>query len=113
MLLGVTSSRGGAVGLLLAALLVACSGHGPGSTGPARAAAAPTPATSGTCSAAPTPAETEGPYFKAGSPERTALVQPGMAGTRLTVAGLVSGGGCTPVPGTTLDFWQANASGVY
>jgi protocatechuate 3,4-dioxygenase beta subunit len=36
-----------------------------------------------------------------------------MAGTRLTVAGLVSSRGCTPVPGAVLDFWQANASGVY
>lgn len=65
----------------------------------------------GPCTA--TPAETEGPFFKAGSPQRTSLIDPGMAGTRLTITGRVLTVGCQPVPGALLDFWQANASGSY
>jgi protocatechuate 3,4-dioxygenase beta subunit len=63
--------------------------------------------------AQPTPAQTEGPYFKAGSPERTSLVEAGMAGTRLTLAGLVLTTGCAPVADAVVDVWQADADGVY
>jgi protocatechuate 3,4-dioxygenase beta subunit len=68
-------------------------------------------ASAGACQA--TPAETEGPYFKAGSPERASLVEPGMAGTRLTITGRVLTVDCRPVSGAVLDFWQADASGRY
>jgi hypothetical protein len=37
----------------------------------------------------PTPAQTEGPYFTPNSPERASLLEAGMAGDRLTVAGTV------------------------
>jgi protocatechuate 3,4-dioxygenase beta subunit len=36
-----------------------------------------------------------------------------MAGTRLTLTGVVLGTDCRPLPGAVLDFWQASAGGVY
>jgi protocatechuate 3,4-dioxygenase beta subunit len=66
-----------------------------------------------TSPAALTPAVTEGPFFKAGSPERSSLADPGMQGTRVTLSGRVYTSDCKPVTGALLDFWQANAQGVY
>ena len=63
--------------------------------------------------ATPTIAETEGPYFKAGSPEKASLVETGMGGTRVTLTGLVVTTACAPIAGATIDIWQADASGVY
>ncbi|MEV6910378.1 carbohydrate-binding protein [Amycolatopsis sp. NPDC051071] len=61
----------------------------------------------------PTPAQTEGPYFKPNSPERTSLVTPNTQGTRLTVSGYVFGLGCLPIARALLDFWQADVNGAY
>lgn len=69
----------------------------------------PTPA----CGPGPTHEQTEGPYFKASSPERTSLLEPEMRGRRLVVTGVVRGTDCTPIPRTRLDFWQADAGGRY
>ena len=74
---------------------------------------APAPGAAARCSGQPTPAETEGPYFKAGSPERTSLVDPGLPGTRVMVSGSVLTLDCRPLSGVVLDFWKADASGVY
>jgi protocatechuate 3,4-dioxygenase beta subunit len=108
--------------LTAAILLVACSS---GSGGAARAAVEPprtSPATAAPKVAAQTPdcsnvtrtpAQTEGPYFKAGSPERTSLIDPGMAGTPITITGFVVDLNCQPVAGALLDFWQADSRGNY
>jgi protocatechuate 3,4-dioxygenase beta subunit len=61
----------------------------------------------------PTPAQTEGPYFKAGSPLRRSLVGFRTPGTPLTVSGFVLTAACKPVRRARLDFWQADASGAY
>ncbi|WP_206789962.1 carbohydrate-binding protein [Amycolatopsis sp. MtRt-6] len=61
----------------------------------------------------PTIAQTEGPYFKPNSPERTSLVTPGTPGTRLTVTGYVFGRACLPIGRALLDFWQADVNGAY
>ncbi|MEU9129646.1 carbohydrate-binding protein [Kitasatospora sp. NPDC048540] len=61
----------------------------------------------------PTVEQTEGPYFKPGSPLRTSLVTATTPGTRLTVTGYVFGRACRPVPGALLDFWQADTDGAY
>ncbi|MEV6827376.1 carbohydrate-binding protein [Amycolatopsis sp. NPDC051102] len=61
----------------------------------------------------PTIEQTEGPYFKPNSPERTNLVTPGTQGTRLTVTGYVFGRACLPVNRALLDFWQADVNGAY
>ena len=55
----------------------------------------------------------EGPYYKAGTPERNSLLEDGMEGTRLVVAGYVLDQDCRPLPNTWLDFWQADANGEY
>lgn len=61
----------------------------------------------------PTPAQTEGPYFKPNSPRRSSLVDAGTVGTRLTVTGFVFGLRCQPIANVLLDFWQADNNGVY
>ena len=94
--------------LPVAALLLAAACTGAQSPAPA-ATASPT----ASAVAAATPAVTEGPYFKAGSPERTVLYETGMAGTRLVLTGRVLTATCQPVTGAVLDFWQADAGGTY
>jgi protocatechuate 3,4-dioxygenase beta subunit len=59
------------------------------------------------------PQQTEGPYYKPGSPERNILLEESMQGEKLIVAGYVLDQNCQPVPGAWLDFWQADAAGVY
>ena len=61
----------------------------------------------------PTPSETEGPFFKPRSPVRMSLLEPGLAGTRLELAGRVYGRNCRPVPGALLDFWHSDDGGEY
>jgi len=60
-----------------------------------------------------TPRQTEGPYFKPDSPGRTSLLEPGMRGTRIVVAGTVLSTGCQPVPRALIDVWHADDSGAY
>lgn len=67
----------------------------------------------GKTSANLTPELTEGPYFTANSPERVSLLEDGMSGTKLVVTGYVYDTNCQPVANALLDFWQANANGVY
>ena len=61
----------------------------------------------------PTPALTEGPYFKARSPRRRSIVPAGARGTRLTLSGRVLTTSGRPVPKALIDFWQASGAGVY
>jgi protocatechuate 3,4-dioxygenase beta subunit len=83
----------------------AADGAAPGTT------LAPTPA----CDDGdePTLAQTEGPYFTPDSPERTSLLEAGMGGRRLVVAGTVLTTDCRPVRRALLDFWQADDAGQY
>lgn len=60
-----------------------------------------------------TPPLTEGPYFMSGSPERTSLLEADTPGTRLTLTGTVLTVDCQPVANALLEFWQADANGVY
>jgi protocatechuate 3,4-dioxygenase beta subunit len=71
----------------------------------------PTPACG--APAAPTAAQTEGPYFKARSPLRVSLLEPGVTGTKIVVSGTVRGTDCRPIPRALLDFWQADDGGGY
>jgi protocatechuate 3,4-dioxygenase beta subunit len=61
----------------------------------------------------PTPELTEGPYFKPSSPLRRTIVPAGAAGTRLTLTGRVLTTSGRPIARALLDFWQADARGVY
>lgn len=65
------------------------------------------------CDSGLTPVETEGPYYKANTPERTSLYEEGMQGKRLILVGFVSNPDCFPIHGVWLDFWQANANDEY
>ncbi len=76
------------------------------------AALAPAPPAC-TPGARPTPSQTEGPFYKAGSPQRASLVEPGMAGTKITLTGFVLSTDCRPVARVRLDFWQADDKGEY
>jgi len=75
-------------------------------TQPVTAAACTAPATL-------TPPMTEGPYFKANSPERASLLEPKLTGTFLTLTGYVLSLDCKPVANALLDFWQADTQGTY
>jgi protocatechuate 3,4-dioxygenase beta subunit len=57
--------------------------------------------------------QTEGPYFKPSSPERSELFEEGMAGQPIELIGLVLTRDCKPVAGALLDFWEADAKGEY
>lgn len=61
----------------------------------------------------PTASQTEGPYYKRSTPQRSSLVEPGIAGERLALSGYVLTTDCKPVPGAVLDFWHADAKGDY
>jgi protocatechuate 3,4-dioxygenase beta subunit len=60
-----------------------------------------------------TPAQTEGPYYKRNSPQRTSLLEPGSTGATLVVTGSVLARDCQPIARALVDFWQADAQGVY
>lgn len=86
----------------------------------AEATPSATPALASTPSAAPTacaakatPAQTEGPYYLANPPAKDSLVEPGMAGTRVTLRGRVFDLQCRPIAGAKVDVWQADAAGAY
>lgn len=102
-----SSATPGAASSTSTAAATATSSTGAG--GASAPAAAATPA----CSSAVTPSQTEGPYFKSGSPAKISLLEPGMAGTKLTLSGFVVTKSCKPVANATIEFWQADAAGNY
>jgi protocatechuate 3,4-dioxygenase beta subunit len=57
--------------------------------------------------------QTEGPYYKADTPQRSSFYENGMPGTRLILVGYVLNQNCQPLPNAWLDFWQADANGEY
>ncbi len=61
----------------------------------------------------PTPRQTAGPYFKPNSPQRTLLIEPGETATTLRLFGRVMTTSCKPIAKTLLDFWHADADGLY
>lgn len=60
-----------------------------------------------------TPRQGEGPFYTPNTPQRTSLLETGMKGSPIIVTGMVLTTRCEPVAGALLDFWQANADGVY
>ena len=85
------------------------TGGSPAPTSAAAAPLAPTPA----CGDDPTPAQTEGPYFSSGSPDKANLAADVSQGTTLSLTGTVLTTACQPVKGAKLDFWQADDAGEY
>ena len=60
-----------------------------------------------------TPADIEGPFYKAGAPARASLAEAGSKAQKLVLGGVVRSADCRPLAGVTLDFWQADANGAY
>jgi protocatechuate 3,4-dioxygenase beta subunit len=60
-----------------------------------------------------TPRQTEGPYFTPNSPERTNLIEDGMPGERIALAGFVLDRRCRPVDRALLDLWHCDSTGEY
>jgi protocatechuate 3,4-dioxygenase beta subunit len=59
-----------------------------------------------------TPEQTEGPFYKAGSPERERVDQ-GATGQALVLEGRVFSAQCRPVAHARMEFWQADGRGNY
>lgn len=55
----------------------------------------------------------EGPFYKAGAPLRSVLLEKGMAGTPLTLTGRVLDTRGRALRGALLDFWHADSTGTY
>ena len=100
----------------LAVVAAGCGGHGSGSTSssrgtgsaPSTTAARPTRCVPGRM----TPEQTEGPFYRPGSPERERVDQ-GATGQPLVLAGQVFSASCRPVAHARLEFWQADGRGQY
>ncbi|HUG33409.1 MAG TPA: hypothetical protein VMJ90_01470, partial [Anaerolineales bacterium] len=58
-------------------------------------------------------AQSEGPYYTAGSPQSNTLYEEEMPGTRLVLVGYVLDHNCQPLANAWLDFWQADSTGEY
>jgi protocatechuate 3,4-dioxygenase beta subunit len=71
----------------------------------------PTPACTDTDDV--TPRQTEGPFYKPRSPERTSLLEPDMTGATIVLTGYVLSRRCQPMARALLDFWQADDQGQY
>lgn len=65
------------------------------------------------CGDAPTPLQTSGPFYRLNSPERTSLLEPGLAGPPIRLTGQVLSMSCQPIVGARLEFWHTNAQGEY
>jgi protocatechuate 3,4-dioxygenase beta subunit len=61
----------------------------------------------------PTLAETEGPFFKPRSPERADLIEPGLKGRPIILAGQVLDRACRPLAHALIDLWHADDNGDY
>ena len=61
----------------------------------------------------PTVRETEGPFFKPESPERSDLREPGSGGHQFQLSGSVLTRSCRPLGGAVVDLWHADKNGEY
>jgi len=61
----------------------------------------------------PTIRQTEGPFYKPSSPQRSDLREPGLRGQPVELTGTVLTRSCRPVSGALVDLWHADADGNY
>ncbi len=61
----------------------------------------------------PTPSLTEGPFYKAGSPEKSVLYSKDDIGQIIILEGRVFDKNGKALSGVWIDFWQADARGTY
>src|SRR5262245_26436919 len=57
--------------------------------------------------------QTEGPFFRAGSPGRENLVEAGSKARQVDLTGFVLTRGCNPVARAVVDLWHADERGAY
>lgn len=55
----------------------------------------------------------EGPFFRAGAPHRSTLIEQGAAGVPLFLSGRVLSASCRPIGRARLELWQADHAGAY
>jgi protocatechuate 3,4-dioxygenase beta subunit len=60
-----------------------------------------------------TPAVSPDDTYRPGAPLRTSVIESAQHGIPLRVTGLVAGLSCGPIAGAALEFWQADAAGVF
>jgi len=60
-----------------------------------------------------TVAETEGPFFKPRSPERSDLREPASKGKPFEISGYALTRSCRPLRGAVVDLWHADENGEY
>jgi protocatechuate 3,4-dioxygenase beta subunit len=98
-------------------LAAGCGGKG-SSSPPTQSGSSASPRTSASSPATRcvpgrlTPEQTEGPFYKAGSPERERVDQ-GATGQALVLEGHVFSTRCRPVAHARMEFWQADGRGSY
>jgi protocatechuate 3,4-dioxygenase beta subunit len=61
----------------------------------------------------PTVRQTEGPFFRPRSPERSDLREPGGGGRPFELSGFVLSKSCRPLRGAVVDLWHADEKGEY
>ena len=61
----------------------------------------------------PTVRQTEGPFFKPRSPERSDLREPGTGSRRFELSGFVLTRSCRLLHGAAVDLWHADEKGEY
>jgi protocatechuate 3,4-dioxygenase beta subunit len=61
----------------------------------------------------PTIRETEGPFFKPRSPERSDLREANTKGSHIELSGFVLTRSCRALPGAVVDLWHADENGEY
>ena len=61
----------------------------------------------------PTVHQTEGPFFRPKSPERSDLRQPSAEGRLFELSGFVLTESCRPLRGAVVDLWHADEKGKY
>lgn len=62
---------------------------------------------------AKTLAQDEGPFFRAGSPGRDNLIEPGSSAPQVDLVGFILTRGCNPVARAVVDIWHADEHGTY
>jgi protocatechuate 3,4-dioxygenase beta subunit len=114
----------GTAGALLAVILQACRGEQGQQAAPTLGQSPALPASPGQPQAlAPTPAcgdddepteaQTEGPFFKTNSPERTNFQGDVNSGVKLVLTGAVLTTACQPVDRAKMELWHADNDGEY
>lgn len=95
--------------------LAACSSRlvGPSLRGSDPSASAQNLPATPACGGDRTPPQTSGPFYLLNSPERTSLLEPGLAGSPILLTGQVLSTNCQPIAGARLEFWHTNAQGEY